>query len=204
MSIQVLNIYKGEFLKFLHFCHFLICTFGHKGKTAMAKIFLIGMMGSGKSHISEKWAKKLKTRHYDLDHLIEILEDKTIAEIFQQKGEPYFRKLESEVLRWFNQKPDFVLATGGGTVCHNNNMEWMNKHGITVWLDQPIEILLGRLKSAKASRPLIANLADTDLRSFLEKQLEQRREFYSMAKYRLSEKDISNQGLELIMKENAN
>ena len=122
--------------------------------TPRPKIFLIGMMGSGKSYWTKKLSKKLKCGGYDLDNVVEINEEKTIAEMFEQDGEEYFRKAEAKVLRWFGEKKTFILATGGGTPCFHDNMNWMNKHGITIWLDEPIEILVERLKPGKELRPL--------------------------------------------------
>lgn len=171
----------------------------------MAKIFLIGMMGTGKSHWAEKWAKKTGTGHYDLDHLIELAEGESIAGIFAEKGEAYFRQLESDNLRRFATKQGFVLATGGGTPCSPGNMQWMNSNGITIWLDEPLEILVGRLKEGKAQRPLIRDLEDHELYAFLDKKLTERRPFYSQAQYRLGHKEISNKSLDIILnKEHAN
>ena len=147
------------------------------------KIFLIGMMGSGKSYCSKLLAEKLKTRVYDLDFLIESNEEKTIAEMFEDDGEEYFRKKESEILRWFNEKKDCVVATGGGTPCFNNNIEWMNDNGITIWLNESIDVLVQRLKPEKEHRPLIKDLTDEELGSFLSKKLEERKPYYSQATY---------------------
>ncbi|ANI89722.1 hypothetical protein A9P82_10725 [Arachidicoccus ginsenosidimutans] len=165
----------------------------------MAKVFLIGMMGVGKSHWCKKWANKLKTGHYDLDSLIEIYEEATIPEIFAEKGEAYFRKKETEVLKWFGEKKSFVLATGGGTACFGKNMQWMNTNGITIWLDEPLDILVGRLKLQKEHRPLIKNLSNEELRSFLENKLEERKPFYSQSQYRLFGDEISNKSFEMLI-----
>src|ERR1700755_1267278 len=100
----------------------------HRGlcvKTDRMKIFIIGLMGAGKTYRTKKLAKKLKTGGYDLDFLIESHEERSIAEIFAEDGEDYFRKTEAKVLRWFNEKKMFVLATGGGTPCHLDNMHLM-------------------------------------------------------------------------------
>lgn len=147
------------------------------------RIFLIGMMGSGKSYCAQKIAKKLKLRAYDLDNLIEMTEDLTISEIFEEEGEEYFRKLEATILRWFGEKKDFVLATGGGTPCFHNNIEWMNENGITVWLNEPVEVLVERLKPEKAHRPLISERSDEELNAFLTDKLAERAPFYSQAKH---------------------
>lgn len=169
----------------------------------MAKVFLIGMMGVGKSHWSQKWANKLKTGHYDLDNLIEISEEATIAEIFAEKGEAYFRKKEAEMLRWFGEKKSFVLATGGGAACFEDNMRWMNNCGVTIWLDEPIDILVGRLKLQKDHRPLLRELSNEELRSFLENKLEERKAFYGQAQYHLHAGEISNKSFEKIIHEHS-
>ena len=90
------------------------------------KIFLIGLMGSGKSYWTQQLAKKYKTGGYDLDYLIEVREEKTIAEIFTEDGEAHFRKAESKILKWFKEKKKYVVATGGGTACFQENMDFMS------------------------------------------------------------------------------
>ncbi len=150
------------------------------------KLFLIGMMGSGKSHWTKKLSKKLKCGGYDLDSLVETMEEKTIGEMFEQDGEDHFRKAEAKVLRWFGEKKTFVVATGGGTPCFYSNMDWMNKHGITVWLDEPVEVLVQRLMPEKDHRPLIKKLSDDELHDFLIAKRTERMPFYSQATYQLS------------------
>jgi shikimate kinase len=151
------------------------------------KIFLVGLMGSGKSYWTKQLAKKYKTGGYDLDYLIEVREEKTIAEIFAEDGEDYFRKTESTVLKWFDQKKTYVLATGGGAPCFFDNMAWMNQQGITIWLDEPLPVIAARLASEKDHRPLIAKLSDSELVSFLEKQRATRLSFYSAAQIHLKD-----------------
>ncbi len=167
------------------------------------KIFLIGMMGSGKSFWCKKLSKKLKSGGYDLDFLIESHEEKTIAEIFAEDGEDYFRRSEAKILRWFGEKKTFALATGGGTPCFHENMDWMNKNGITIWIDESIDMLVERLKPEKAHRPLIQKLSDEELHSFLTAKLVERFPFYQRATYRLQGKDISDAGFAKIIKEHA-
>ncbi|MEY3819225.1 MAG: hypothetical protein RLZZ425_686 [Bacteroidota bacterium] len=155
------------------------------------KIFLIGLMGSGKSYWTKQLGKKYKTGGYDLDYLIEVKEEKTIAEIFTEDGEDYFRKVESTVLKWFDQKKTYVLATGGGAPCFFDNMAWMNKQGVTIWLDEPLTVIASRLAPEKAHRPLIAKLSDSELLAFLEKQRAERLSFYSAAQIHLQEETIT-------------
>lgn len=167
------------------------------------KLFLVGMMGSGKSYWTKFLSKKLKLGGYDLDYLIESNEEKTIAEIFQEDGEDYFRKQEAKLLRWFKEKKSFVLGTGGGTPCYNDNMDWMNKNGITIFIDPPIEQLVQRLLPEKSHRPLISNLSDEELFQFLTKKRLERLSFYNLANIKLEGTDITEKSFLKISKEYA-
>ena len=166
---------------------------------AAEKIFLIGMMGSGKTFWTKKIAKWIKSAGYDLDDLIEMTEEKTIAEIFEEDGEEYFRKSEAKILRWFKEKKKFVLATGGGTPCFMENMAWMKKEGIVIWLDESVEILVQRLLAEKAHRPLIANLSDEAITNFIQQKLVERHAFYQQANYRLSGDQLTEAALKKII-----
>ena len=167
----------------------------HSNPAQGSKIFLIGMMGTGKSYWAKKIAKKLKIGGYDLDSLIEAKEEKSITEIFAENGEAYFRNVEAEVLRWFGQKKSFALATGGGTPCFNNNIQWMNSNGITIWIDEPVDVLVQRLEKEKAQRPLIHNLDITALQDYLAHKLFERETFYKQATYHLSGSEIDERNL---------
>ena len=166
---------------------------------AADKIFLIGMMGSGKSYWAQKMAKWNKCVGYDLDKLIEMNEEKTIAEIFNEDGEDYFRKTEAKILRWFKEKKKFVIATGGGAPCFHENMHWMKKEGIVIWLDESVEVLVKRLSPEKQQRPLIAALSDTQITSFIEDKLVERHSFYQQANYRLTSDQINEAGLKKLI-----
>lgn len=163
---------------------------------AAEKIFLIGLMGSGKSYWSKKMSKWIKSAAYDLDAIIEMNEERTITELFAEDGEEYFRKTETKLLKWFKEKKMYVLATGGGTPCFNENIQWMKKEGIVIWLDESVEILVQRLIKEKEHRPLIAKLNEQQIATFLEEQLTNRFSFYQQANYRVS----SDQITELILK----
>lgn len=170
---------------------------------AAEKIFLVGMMGSGKSHWTKKIAKWIKSGGYDLDDLIEMNEEKTIAEIFTEEGEEQFRKIEAKILRWFKEKKKYILATGGGTPCFQDNMAWMKKEGIVIWLDESEDILVKRLVEEKAHRPLIADLSEQDLTKFIKDKLVERHAFYSQANYRLSSDQITDTALKQIIQQHA-
>ena len=166
---------------------------------AAEKIFLVGMMGSGKSYWTKKIAKWIKSAGYDLDHLIEMNEEKTISEIFAEDGEEQFRKMEAKILRWFKEKKKYVLATGGGTPCFQDNMAWMKKEGIVIWLDESVEVIVKRLIDEKAHRPLIANLNEEELTKFIQGKLIERHSFYSQANYRLSSDQITDAKLKQLI-----
>lgn len=168
---------------------------------AAEKIFLVGMMGSGKSYWTKKMAKWIKSAGYDLDDLIEMNEERTIAEIFSEDGEDQFRKIEAKILRWFKEKKKFVLATGGGTPCFQDNMSWMKKEGVVIWLDESVEVLAKRLNEEKANRPLIAHLEEDALVKFLQDKLVERHSFYSQAHYRLSTEQITDAKLKQIIQQ---
>jgi len=155
------------------------------------KVFLIGLMGSGKSFWAEKLSALLNIPVFDLDREIEKAEHKTVAEIFTEKGEAYFRGKENEVLKSFADKQSFLISTGGGAPCFFDNMDWMNKNGITIWIDEPLNIIARRLQKEKAHRPLIASVNDADLEDFLARMRDKRNAFYSKAQYQLTGSNIS-------------
>lgn len=155
------------------------------------KIFLIGLMGSGKSFWAQKLSAILHIPAFDLDTEIEKVEGKTVAAIFVDDGESYFRQKENEVLKSFEGKPDFIVATGGGAPCFLDNMQWMNEHGTTIWIDEPVETVAARLEKEKSHRPLIANVETKNLANFLAQMRDKRKLFYSKAKFHLSGYNIT-------------
>ena len=145
-------------------------------------IFLIGFMGSGKTYWGKRLAEKLGCLFVDLDETIETNERKTIAEIFAVAGENGFRILERDCLRRLAAMPPAVVATGGGTPCFFDNMDWMNAHGTTVFLKTPVPVLAARLRADPGVRPLLANVPDDQLENHIAHLLEQRAPYYLMAK----------------------
>lgn len=146
-------------------------------------IFLIGFMGSGKTHWGKVLAEKLGVPFLDLDLFIEENEGKSIAEIFAESGENGFRVLERENLLRLAALPPTVVATGGGTPCFFNNMGWMKKHGSTIYLKTPPEILFERLKNEREQRPLLKNLSEAELKDFIQNRLKEREPFYRQADF---------------------
>ena len=155
------------------------------------KIFLIGFMGSGKSHWGSLWAKEKDLDFIDLDKLIEEQEHKTVAEIFEINGEDYFRQAEAHMLRMMADKENTIIACGGGTPCFNENMEWMNRNGITIYLQTTASNILQRVVAEKNKRPLIKKLNEAELLFFIEQKLQERESFYSAAKIIVKSNDLS-------------
>lgn len=137
-------------------------------------------MGSGKTSLGKKLANKLKLQFLDLDQLVEEQERCTVTEIFDNKGENYFRALETAVLKdSILTNTDFVLSLGGGTPCFNNNMELINQAGKSIYLKYNAGILTSRLLKAKQQRPLIAGKNKEELKQFVVELLTQREPFYN-------------------------
>ena len=147
------------------------------------KVFLIGYMGCGKSTVGRKLAEKLKLDYIDFDKHIEKERRKTISEIFDDEGEEKFRILEHEYLKKLFKKENVVIALGGGTPCFHDNIQLINKNGISVYLKMSSDTLLTRLSKEKNKRPLICDLNDVDLKNFIETHLKKRKAFYQKANH---------------------
>jgi shikimate kinase len=119
------------------------------------KIFLVGLLGSGKTTLGKLLAAELDLPFVDLDWEIERRENKSVREIFAQQGEDHFRKIESELLReWAGSQKYFVMASGGGAPCFFNGMDIINESGLSIFLDVPVDVLNSRLVAA-TDRPLL-------------------------------------------------
>ena len=147
------------------------------------KIVLIGYMGSGKTTIGKQLAKSLNYIFIDLDQAIENEEQQPISEIFSKKGEIYFRKLERKVLETIlTSKPNIVLATGGGTPCFGDTMEYIKsvEDSTTIYIKTSNEVLTKRLLNENQKRPLIAHLDSKELlNDFIRKHLFERSFYYN-------------------------
>ena len=156
----------------------------------MRRIFLIGYMGSGKTSMGIKLAENLGLTFVDMDHHIEEKYHKTVSQIFAESGQDAFRKLEQNCLHEVAEFENCVIATGGGAPCFFDNMEFMNTHGLTVYLNLSAEQLATRLELSRAGkRPLIANKQGDELRQFIGEGLSAREAFYKQAKVSVSGSD---------------
>lgn len=141
-------------------------------------IYLIGFMGSGKSTAGKELSAILSWSFIDLDQEVERRAGKTIREIFSQNGEAFFRNLETEVLRSLDINSHIVVSTGGGTPCHSDNMDFMLKNGLTIYLKMTPLQLRTRLSGSAGERPLIKDLDDNQLLKFIEEKLSSRLKWY--------------------------
>ncbi len=140
-------------------------------------LFLVGMMGAGKSTIGKLLAPQLGYRFVDTDDLITAVANQSIEQIFAQQGEQGFRELETKVLGEVSSHSRLVVATGGGIVLLDRNWSYLH-HGIVIWLDVPLEELWQRLSQSNQPRPLLQNPQPKET---LQKLMTQRRERYALA-----------------------
>lgn len=155
--------------------------------------FLTGFMGSGKSYWGKKWASANDYTFTDLDEVIENAEGKTIADIFEIKGEDYFREIEATYLRNLAGANNTIVACGGGTPCFHENMQWMNDHGITIYLSTSSPEILERVLLEQEKRPLLKKMNPAELLFFIEQKLKERAPFYNAAKHILPSGNLSEQ-----------
>lgn len=160
------------------------------------KIFLIGFMGCGKTHWGKILSEKLNVPFFDLDEKVIENEEKPINEIFESEGEEYFRLLEKDVLHLLTESHEtFVMATGGGTPCFYNNIDYLKKQGTVVWINCSTECLYNRLIKEKDQRPLLKKIPDSELRAYIIKKYSSRKIFYQQANVILPEEVITLENL---------
>ena len=154
----------------------------------MEKIILMGYMGSGKSTVAKALSRKLHLKALDLDKIIEEQNGLSVAEIFMQKGEIFFRRQEHENLKSLLALPQsFILSLGGGTPCYSNNHELLKGENIvSVYLKGSIKTLADQLKKSKNQRPLIDSLPQNELEEFIAKHLFDRSFYYNQAQFKVS------------------
>ncbi len=159
------------------------------------KIVLVGLPGSGKSTFGKQLARKLNFVFFDLDSAIESGEGKEIRQIFEESGEGVFRNIESKYLgKILDGVEGFVLSTGGGTPCFNDNMDLINNKALSVFLDVSLDEVHRRLAdNGKGKRPLFAGMDSGELTLKLKNLEVERRGYYLQAKIKLSGDDISTE-----------
>ena len=157
-------------------------------------IFLLGYMGAGKTVIGRSLSKKLGFTFYDLDNYIEQKEGKKVSDIFNEKNEVYFRKIENKYLQeLLLKKEKKIISTGGGTPCFKNNLEIIqaSSNSISVYLKANIETLVKRLLYSIEKRPIISHLKKEDeLKEFITKHLFERSFYYEKSDVKIKTDDI--------------
>lgn len=147
----------------------------------MRRIFLIGYMGAGKTTIGKDLSKRLGLSFIDLDCYIEGRYLKTVGQLFAEKGEEAFRKIERSMLQEVSMFEDVLISTGGGTPCFFENMEFMNRNGKTVYLHVSVDELVKRLELCKHTRPVLKGHSGKELKDFVAESLSKRSPFYEQA-----------------------
>lgn len=165
-------------------------------------IYIVGMMGSGKTRVGGKLAALLSYHFVDTDVFIEENENMTVSQLFQERGEEAFRNLEHEYLHKLASSENTVISTGGGLPCYHNHMALMNQTGITLYLEAEIPFLKSRLTSKKDKRPLIAQLTDAEMEIYLLDLLTNRKVFYEQARFRVPAKNLKPKYLIDLLKSN--
>lgn len=141
-------------------------------------------MGSGKTTLGQKLARRLGYSFIDMDKRIEKESRMTINQIFSELGEHEFRRLEHELILRIVKMNDVVVATGGGVPCFNENMKLINQNGISIYLKMTPESLLKRLVHLQLQqRPLISELSAVELSVFVKTKLNEREPYYMKSKY---------------------
>ncbi|HPE34085.1 MAG TPA: shikimate kinase [Bacteroidales bacterium] len=147
----------------------------------MKNVYLIGYMGSGKSTAGKQLARILDYTFLDIDRHFEETFRITVMDFFQKYDEQAFRILERKLLQDTFQLNNYVISTGGGTACFQDNIKLINQNGISVYISMHPDSLFTRLKNAKRPRPRIILLNDEQLKSQIDKDMLQREQIYQLA-----------------------
>jgi shikimate kinase len=160
------------------------------------RIFLIGFMGAGKSHLGKELAKKLQCSFIDLDEAIESVTGMSVHDNFMQHGEASFRQLEYDVLKTqLASSQNFVMACGGGTPCFFDTMVLLKGAGKVIWLHPPLSVLVARLTMQKEKRPLISSLDASSIPAYVETMLLARLPIYAQAHHTVTDESPTVQSV---------
>lgn len=160
----------------------------NKGNTKQntLRILLIGYMGAGKTTIGKALSDEMNIPFYDLDWYIEARMHRNIKQLFEERGEEGFRKIEQAMLHEVAKNENVIIACGGGTPCFFDNMDYMNRQGTTVYLKALPEVLYAHLKMGKTIRPLLLGKTEEEIGQLIVRQVAERESYYLKAKYVLN------------------
>ena len=145
------------------------------------RIILIGYMGAGKTTLGNALARDMGMRFYDLDWYIESRMHHTVKEIFDERGEEGFRRIEHNMLHEVAEFEDVIISCGGGTPCFFDNMDYLNRQGATVYLKASPDVLYKHLSMGRTVRPLLLNKTPEEVRQYITRQLAEREPYYAQA-----------------------
>ena len=155
----------------------------------MNNIILVGFMGTGKSVVGKKLATKLNRDFVELDDMIETREKMPIKDIFEKKGEPYFRLVEKEVVKEAARRKNIVISAGGGAIVDVENFKNLKNSGTIICLKASPETILKRTAGLK-TRPLL-NVQYP--KKQIEELLKKREPYYNKANFSIETDDISTE-----------
>ena len=161
----------------------------------MNKIYLVGYMGAGKSTAAKRLANRLGWEVADTDEMFEEKYRISVDDFFQKYDEPLYRKLESEILKSTESSEHVVIATGGGTACYYDNMEWMNRHGCTVFMRISPQAAVDRVLHSRHKRPLARGKSEAELMEYVNWHYASRLPFYEQAQLTVKSEDVDLDGL---------
>lgn len=144
-------------------------------------LYLVGYMYCGKTTVGRQLARLLNYRFIDLDQAFESRFRTTIPLFFQRYGEAAFRQLEQKELHLTAELDHTIISTGGGTPCHADNMDWINAHGTSVFLEARPDELVARAIKSRKQRPILSGMSPDELHTHIATQLEQRLPYYRKA-----------------------
>ena len=165
----------------------------------MNKIYLVGYMGAGKTTAAKRLANRLGWEVVDTDALFEEKYRISVDDFFQKYDEPLYRKLESEILKSTESLEHTVISTGGGTACYFDNMDWMNQHGLTVFLSISPKAAVDRVIHSRHKRPLARGKTEAELMEFVSQHYAARMPFYERAQITVKSEDFDLEGLMLLI-----
>ena len=156
----------------------------------MDKIYIVGYMGAGKTTAAKRLAHRLGWEVADTDALFEEKYRISVDDFFQKYDEPLYRKLESEILKSTESLEKTVISTGGGTACYFDNMDWMNLHGLTVFMRISPAAAVDRVLHSRHKRPLARGKSEEELMEFVSRHYAARMPYYEKARITVKSEDL--------------